>query len=843
MRGDIEKVRAKPRSIRSRWRVRLAIGIARFLRLYRDEGPMQAFTKGWLYLRRLAPTGSSLAQGRVNDRSLALRDAVRPTSSTLDRLKPVVALNEVRGQGTSSCFVVRVERDDPDALERTMQSILRQTEPFWEVLLAPSKGADGILGAWLDIDWRIRRLPEAGHARDDLTCAALYATSDFIGLIAQGDSVDDELVQRISGAVRIRPDLNRVSTDGALILANSGNNDAPVLADATQQRFASTGAFVALRRAGLLETMPHSAIRIDRTRIAAKPGMTLKFDCDPSEAGMEATYHRLIAHISGDAAADEAPRAAGLHFLGAFSWRGAKRDPQVIAIRNSGLFDADFYEASYKDVAATGADPLWHYIRHGDAEGRWPNAYFDPAFYRDQLAEPDKTSASALYHFITVGETAGLRPCAAFDPDQYIAGHPEFGLWMECRLAHFLWIGRHHGFTSQRRARLPAGKKVAITHRGARSVVSPLGLRRGVNVIGPLDRVAGLGVSARGYLEAVGMTGFGPVGARVQKREFGLQSAIEEASQFPDFIENAAINLVHMNGDALPLMLREDGAAALAGRYNIAIWYWELPTLLPEWWALMDNFHAFWAPTPFIARALRQVTSKPVWLVPPYLSYLARFRKRHSDSPATARFVYCFDANSIVERKNPGVLLDAFLTAFPTPSAARLTFKMTYPNRQLPEVERLYVAARDHANIEIIDRILSDAELYQLIASATAYVSPHRSEGLGLTVIEAMAFGTPVIGTSFGGTDQLITQDVALPIRYGLAEIASDHGPYAQGFVWAEPDEGSLVEGLRAVMADPVAAQARAKLARNRILAQFASHRAIQTCGRALDAAAAEIGL
>lgn len=569
--------------------------------------------------------------------------------------------------------------------------------------------------------------------------------------------------------------------------------------------------------------------------------MTLKFDCDPSEAGTEATYHRLIAHIGHEAAADEAQRSVGLDMLGALGWGGRQRDPQVVAIRNSGLFDAEFYEASYKDVAATHADPLRHYIRHGDAEGRWPNAYFDPTFYRGQLAEPDQTGASALYHFIAVGEAMGLRPCAAFDQDQYLAGHTEFSPWMKRRLAHYLWIGRHHGFSSQRRVRLPAGQKVAVTRRRSPSAVSPIGLRRGVNVIGPLDRVAGLGVSARGYLEAASMSGFGPVGARVQRREFGLQSAIDRPLRFPDFIGEAAINLVHMNRDALSLMLRDEGAAALAGRYNIAIWYWELPTLRPEWWALMDNFHAFWAPTPFIARALRQLTSKPVWLVPPYLSYLAKFRAHRSASSATARFVYCFDANSIVERKNPGVLLEAFLKAFPARSAARLTFKMTYPNRQLPDVERIYATARDHANIEIIDRILSDAELHQLIASATAYVSPHRSEGLGLTVIEAMAFGTPVIGTPFGGTDELITQDVAWPIRYGLAEIDADHGPYAQGFVWADPDEGSLVEMLRAVTAEPGVAQARASLARDRVLAQFASLSSVQTCRRALEAAAAAV--
>ena len=101
-----------------------------------------------------------------------------------------------------------------------------------------------------------------------------------------------------------------------------------------------------------------------------------------------------------------------------------------------------------------------------------------------------------------------------------------------------------------------------------------------------------------------------------------------------------------MRGDTLPVMIKEQGDEFLQGKYNIAVWYWELPTLRPEWQASMKYFHEFWAPTPFIARALRQSTAKPVRLVPPFLSYLENLR---SGAPATSdhsHFVYCFDANS-----------------------------------------------------------------------------------------------------------------------------------------------------------------------------------------------------
>lgn len=49
-------------------------------------------------------------------------------------------------------------------------------------------------------------------------------------------------------------------------------------------------------------------------------------------------------------------------------WWQAKR------IRRSGIFDAEWYCRINEDVAASGMDPLTHYVRYGVSEGRAPNA-------------------------------------------------------------------------------------------------------------------------------------------------------------------------------------------------------------------------------------------------------------------------------------------------------------------------------------------------------------------------------------------------------------------------------------------------------------------------------------
>jgi glycosyltransferase involved in cell wall biosynthesis len=496
---------------------------------------------------------------------------------------------------------------------------------------------------------------------------------------------------------------------------------------------------------------------------------------------------------------------------------------QALTIAKLGLFDEDWYLASYSDVRAAGFDPIIHYVNLGDAEGRRPNAFFDPAFYRSQFVEQPLQSVGALYHYAVLGESIGLRASGAFSPRRYLVSNAKLQGWLDKPLTHFLHLGRAGGLMANHRARLSSGEKIRFEKVPSPRSPGKVNPAEGLNLIGPLDRVSGLGISARGYLEGLRRAGVTQVGCRAQQREFAIQKSIAGSVAFPPYLPDAKVNLVHMNGDTLPVMFKEQGDEFLRGKYNIAVWFWELPTLRPEWQVSMKYFHEFWASTPFIARLLRQSTAKPVRLVPPYLSSLENLQPGAQPPPHQSHFVYCFDANSIVERKNPGVLLDAFRKAFPSSTDARLTFKVTYPNRKIPEVDRLYRAATEDARIQIIDRLMSDAELHALIGSASAYVSPHRSEGLGMTVIEAMASRVPVISTQFGGVDAFVGADTAFPIDVRYCELEDDYLPYPQGFVWADPDLDSLAAQMMLVHNNREEALERADIARHRVLEYYCS--------------------
>ena len=73
-----------------------------------------------------------------------------------------------------------------------------------------------------------------------------------------------------------------------------------------------------------------------------------------------------------------------------------------------------------------------------------------------------------------------------------------------------------------------------------------------------------------------------------------------------------------------------------------------------------------------------------------------------------------------------------------------------------PELANLKAVASD--NIEFLGKV-SQAELQQLYAEALAFINP-QVEDFGITMVEAMASGTPVVALNEGGASEIITPGV-----------------------------------------------------------------------------------
>ena len=85
------------------------------------------------------------------------------------------------------------------------------------------------------------------------------------------------------------------------------------------------------------------------------------------------------------------------------------------ALRETGLFDEEWYRERYPDVISSGADPLLHYCEFGWIEDRDPSSSFSTSSYL--AANPDVVASgmNPLWHYAAFGREEG-RAMAPADP-------------------------------------------------------------------------------------------------------------------------------------------------------------------------------------------------------------------------------------------------------------------------------------------------------------------------------------------------------------------------------------------------------------------------------------------
>jgi glycosyltransferase involved in cell wall biosynthesis len=302
------------------------------------------------------------------------------------------------------------------------------------------------------------------------------------------------------------------------------------------------------------------------------------------------------------------------------------------------------------------------------------------------------------------------------------------------------------------------------------------------------------------------------------------------------------IALVHVNADCVHRFLHFHARTFARAQYKIGIWVCELPALRDEWWSELRHFDEIWVPSAFCQRAVQAMTAKPVMVVPHVVSSSEApqpgCREKLQIGGDEFVFLYVFDALSIAARKNPQCLVDAFEAAFSDHERVRLVLKVSNAGKD-PELSGYLDALAERiARCVVLHQTMETHELERLLGAADCYVSPHRTEGFGLTVAEAMSLGVPVIATDYGGTADFLTEEVGFPLRYRLVEVDRDHGPYVKGAIWPDPSREHLQELLRSVVANPHEAAARGQRARARMLEDYSAAAVGRRIGERLAAIA-----
>lgn len=274
-----------------------------------------------------------------------------------------------------------------------------------------------------------------------------------------------------------------------------------------------------------------------------------------------------------------------------------------------------------------------------------------------------------------------------------------------------------------------------------------------------------------------------------------------------------------------------------AGKYVIGQWFWELETPPPWFFDAFPIVNELWAPTRFIEQMLVKCCPPdvkvrympPAMVAPPVGEVSDRL---HFGPDGRFMFFFSFDFMSIMKRKNPVGLIEAYTRAFLPGDGAQLVIKSINGDKRTADMAAVMAAIGDRDDITLMTEYQSRRDASTLMSMADCYVSLHRSEGLGLTIAEAMALGVPTIATAYSGNLDFMDEWDTWRVPCTMTRVGGGAGGYDPRARWAEPDLDAAARMMREVWENPSAAHEKADRARARLLESFSPER----CGARMRA-------
>lgn len=224
-------------------------------------------------------------------------------------------------------------------------------------------------------------------------------------------------------------------------------------------------------------------------------------------------------------------------------------------------------------------------------------------------------------------------------------------------------------------------------------------------------------------------------------------------------------------------------------------------TAIPAWLseALNATYRGLIVPSEYNKKALLESgITIPVEVVPHALAPMwLQDLEPPKDKSDTYIFGYVGNWNA---RKNPQVLLDSYLKAFPTPSESQALILKTFGK---PGIEE-YITTNygERPDIWVYNESWEEETVLWAFSLMDCYVSCHKGEAFGLTLAQAMTLGKPVIYTDFSAPQEYLDDDSHFPIPCSVRnvqeeEITTGYSHINQNLQWADIDEEKLIEVMQ----------------------------------------------
>jgi len=312
--------------------------------------------------------------------------------------------------------------------------------------------------------------------------------------------------------------------------------------------------------------------------------------------------------------------------------------------------------------------------------------------------------------------------------------------------------------------------------------------------LSPVQVQSGLGAAARGYFNCLSKV------AEVNCMPIFDGHEAHPKINFPTKFDHEVpseeqILIVHQNADAFDKILQNYGDI-FNKKYKkkIAIWVWELENFQEQWLKYLKYLDELWVPSNFVKNAINKISNIPIRVIPHAIDTtkvsLTNFRKELNISKTDFVIGFFFDSSSYVERKNPLALINVFNELSLKYPHLKLLLKISHIDLFKKYLENSKVNINN--NVIFLNRNIIQSEVYGLLKELDCYVSPHRSEGFGLTIAEALSVGTPVVCTNYSGPKDFTSNDFCYPIPFKKVKIQATMGPYEKDQPWAEIDKDVL---------------------------------------------------
>ena len=240
----------------------------------------------------------------------------------------------------------------------------------------------------------------------------------------------------------------------------------------------------------------------------------------------------------------------------------------------------------------------------------------------------------------------------------------------------------------------------------------------------------------------------------------------------------------------------------MEGKYNIGLWVWELEDVPNKWVEVSNIFDEIWTVSDFCENTFKNcLPDKQIRRI----NIPADFKTTKDKNSCKKIFgvqdkfvmLFTFDGFSCIDRKNPKAVIDTFLNSKLNNDESVLIIK----TQNLTKKEIKDNFSELPKNIFLINELWSKNKMTELFNSVDIYISLHRSEGSGLTIMEAIDLEIPVLCTNYSGNLDFCGDGCEF-VDYKLIDIETKNCIYSdipKKVKWAEVDLNDAVKKLEKI--------------------------------------------